>query len=335
MYIRQQEVLSPRPRATKATNFSSAINLTASQIEEKGKIFNEWQDGPFAHLTHVEIPRETASGGFSFSANGYWFNHLLSVSVYCDSLVGISGNQDRDPVVADLVTSGELRFASRGENYAITPGRICIRDTRTSWEFTCAPRTQARVIALPRHALISRVPSSVTLLPAYVADVETAEVRFLLNFLDAIEKSSEDLDGSLATQNMALDACASVFAGMLTKNPQQGLSDHQAALVKAAKNVIENHLDDADLSPSMIARLIGVSLRSIYRSFEAADESIMSFVRRRRLEKAREDLMRRGSTAAVSEVAARWHFSDASHFIRTFKSFYGSTPAVYARNNHA
>ncbi|MFF4211481.1 hypothetical protein ACFYZE_19410 [Streptomyces sp. NPDC001796] len=35
--------------------------------------------------------------------------------------------------------------------------------------------------------------------------------------------------------------------------------------------------------------------------------------------------------AKVSEIAARRHFSDASHFIRNFKSTYGATPAAYLR----
>jgi AraC-like DNA-binding protein len=58
----------------------------------------------------------------------------------------------------------------------------------------------------------------------------------------------------------------------------------------------------------------------------------MAFARRRRLQKAHGELMKLGSTASISEIAARWHFADSSHFIRHFKSFYGTTPAAYLRN---
>ncbi|MDX3072798.1 helix-turn-helix transcriptional regulator [Streptomyces sp. MI02-7b] len=81
----------------------------------------------------------------------------------------------------------------------------------------------------------------------------------------------------------------------------------------------------------MIAGILGVSLRTLHRSFSATDESIMTFMRRRRLQNAHDDLLRCGNPVGVSEIAARWHFSDASHFIRAFKAAYGTTPAAYLR----
>ncbi|MEV8045583.1 helix-turn-helix domain-containing protein [Streptomyces griseoluteus] len=47
---------------------------------------------------------------------------------------------------------------------------------------------------------------------------------------------------------------------------------------------------------------------------------------------AHADLRRLGSTARIPEIAARWQFADASHFIRHFKALYGNTPASYLRN---
>ncbi|AWW35891.1 helix-turn-helix domain-containing protein [Streptomyces cadmiisoli] len=114
---------------------------------------------------------------------------------------------------------------------------------------------------------------------------------------------------------------------------ENGLSGRRAAMVRAAKDAIETNLDKRDLSPAMVARLLGVSLRTLHRSFAASDDSIMSFARRRRLEEAHDDLIRSGATTGISEIAARWHFSDASHFIRHFKSVYGTTPAAYLRNH--
>jgi AraC family transcriptional activator of tynA and feaB len=36
----------------------------------------------------------------------------------------------------------------------------------------------------------------------------------------------------------------------------------------------------------------------------------------------------------VVEVAARWQFSNSSHFIRNFKAAYGISPASYARGTY-
>ncbi|MFE1520923.1 helix-turn-helix domain-containing protein [[Kitasatospora] papulosa] len=99
-----------------------------------------------------------------------------------------------------------------------------------------------------------------------------------------------------------------------------------------AREVIERSIEDPDISPIIIARTLGISVRTLHRSFSTSDESVMSLVRRRRLQRAHEDLVQSGDIAKVSEIAARWLFSDASHFIRNFKSIYGTTPAAYLRS---
>ncbi|MET8788099.1 MULTISPECIES: helix-turn-helix transcriptional regulator [unclassified Streptomyces] len=316
----------------RTTDFKTNMNLTARQVRDTEHIFQEWEGGPFSHLTRLAIPHGSAHG-FKFSANGHLFDSLLSVRVYCDSLTGISGsNLDQDPIVADLVTAGQISFTGKDGTHSVTPGRICIRDTKASWEFSCAPATRVRVVTIPRHLLFSRMRSTKVLNQAYVSDVSAPEVRFLVNFLEAIEKTSNDLDLSISAQNIALDACATLFSGMLSERTELGLQEHPNATLKAAKNVIEKNLDRHDLSPAMVAKTVGVSLRTLHRSFSASNDSIMAFARRRRLQKAHGELVRQGNTASVSEIAARWHFADASHFIRHFKSFYGTTPAAYLRN---
>ncbi|MFD9286638.1 helix-turn-helix transcriptional regulator [Streptomyces mirabilis] len=99
-----------------------------------------------------------------------------------------------------------------------------------------------------------------------------------------------------------------------------------------AREVIERGVEDPDISPVLIARTLGISVRTLHRSFSTTGESVMALVRRRRLQKAHEDLVQSGDIAKVSEIAARWLFSDASHFIRNFKSIYGATPAAYLRS---
>ncbi|MFJ6905067.1 helix-turn-helix transcriptional regulator [Streptomyces griseoluteus] len=315
------------------TDFRNVINLSAQQVYQKDRYFREWEHGPFSHLARLTIPYPSAYHGFKFVANGHLFESLLSVKVYCDSLAGISGSdQDQDPVVADLVTAGKITFRGRRETFTVTPGRICIRDTKASWEFLCTPSTRVRVVRIPRHLVLSHAASPKALSQAYLSDVTVPEVRFLLNFLEAIEKSSGDLGGSTTARSIALDTSAALFAGILSGRPDPQLRDHSNVVLLAAKNVVVRNLDRHDLSPAMVAKMVGVSLRTLHRSFSEPDESLMSFVRRQRLQRAHGELVNLGRQASVSEIAARWHFADASHFIRNFKSLYGTTPAAYLRN---
>ncbi|MFD3492624.1 helix-turn-helix transcriptional regulator [Streptomyces sp. NPDC058690] len=318
----------------RATAFTSAMNLSAQQIGETGHIFAEWEDGPFAHLKRLAIPEPDVTRGFKFAARGHLYEGLLSVKVYCDSLAGLSGSgMEQDPIVADLVSSGALRFAGKYGDNIVGPGQVCIRDARASWQFVCAPGTRIRMVAIPRLLVFPLTRSPKVFDRAYVADSHTPEVRFLMNFLQMVERSSDELDRSVPARNLALDACAALLSGMLSGRSGAALSDHPNTTVEAAKNVIENDLGRDDLSPAMIAQVLGVSLRTLHRSFADSNDSIMAFTRRRRLQKAHDELIAKGGTASVSEIAARWHFADSSHFIRHFKSAYGTTPAAYLRSH--
>lgn len=102
------------------------------------------------------------------------------------------------------------------------------------------------------------------------------------------------------------------------------------ALAQAARDLAARLLPDADLSPAVLARHLNVSVRTLHRAFATCDESFTAYVRRRRLDHARADLAT--GRATVSEVAARWQFSDSSHLIRAFKSRYGQTPTEFVRS---
>jgi AraC-like DNA-binding protein len=103
------------------------------------------------------------------------------------------------------------------------------------------------------------------------------------------------------------------------------------ALAQAAKDLADARLADADLSPATVAAHLHVSLRTLQRAFASLDESFSAYIRRRRLEEAATALAAPGSRLTVSEAAARWHFTDSSHFIRAFKKQYRATPAQFAR----
>lgn len=100
-------------------------------------------------------------------------------------------------------------------------------------------------------------------------------------------------------------------------------------VLAAARAFIEEHLDDPDLTPPTVAGALHVSVRTLHRTFSDADDSVMAYVRRQRLRRARAHLLQ--PRARVAEVAARWQFSDTSHFIRQFKTIYGVTPAAFVR----
>ncbi|MFD5604307.1 helix-turn-helix domain-containing protein, partial [Streptomyces sp. NPDC127064] len=98
-------------------------------------------------------------------------------------------------------------------------------------------------------------------------------------------------------------------------------------LLRDIKAFVEDHLADADLSPASIAAAHHISVRYLHHLFQRDRRSVGAYVRRRRLERCRADLVapalvRRG----VGQVGRRWGFRDPAVFSRAFKSAYGVTP---------
>ncbi|MEV0477801.1 helix-turn-helix domain-containing protein [Streptomyces prunicolor] len=73
-----------------------------------------------------------------------------------------------------------------------------------------------------------------------------------------------------------------------------------------------------DLTPATIARALNVSGRTLHRAF-ADGETVMAYVRRRRLEGARRELGLPCGPFTVADVAARRQFADPSHFRRAHR----------------
>jgi AraC-like DNA-binding protein len=90
---------------------------------------------------------------------------------------------------------------------------------------------------------------------------------------------------------------------------------------------IEARLADSDLSPARIAAGCHVSLRRLHRAFAGSEWSVGSWIRHRRLERCRAELLDPAQDGVtITEIAFRWGFSDAAHFSRSFRDAYGVSP---------
>jgi AraC-like DNA-binding protein len=124
-----------------------------------------------------------------------------------------------------------------------------------------------------------------------------------------------------AVAGAARDAAVELFQGLVDDR----VVDHTPAILRAAQDFIEDRLA-GDLDAPTVARALHVSVRTLYRAFAEQGSSIMAYVRERRLDRARADLL--SGTRAVSEIAARWHFADGSHFVKAYRKRFGETPTA-------
>jgi AraC-like DNA-binding protein len=155
--------------------------------------------------------------------------------------------------------------------------------------------------------------------------------------------------GTASLVGHLLDAMASQLEGYEPANPAR-LAQHvvgllalmwsdtltaelgwsRSKLLERSKEFIEAHLSDIDLTPDRIAAAQHMSARNLHRLFESEGLTIGGWIRYRRLEHCRVDLVDGAlKDVAVSHIAARWGLWEAAHFSRLFKATYGLSPRSY------
>lgn len=97
------------------------------------------------------------------------------------------------------------------------------------------------------------------------------------------------------------------------------------ALLPQIKAYIDAHLGDLELGPERIARAHFISTRYLHKRFSGEGVSVSEYIRLRRLEMCRRDLL--ATHEPVSLIARRWGLVNPAHFSRVFRAAYGVTPS--------
>jgi AraC-like DNA-binding protein len=124
-----------------------------------------------------------------------------------------------------------------------------------------------------------------------------------------------------------LDLLAAGLATRLDRASVISPEGRQRALLLRVRAFIEEWLGDPELSPRSIAAAHYISIRYLHKLFEAEQTTVADWIRRRRLERCRRDLLDPAQRATpVGAIGLRWGFRDAAHFNRLFRAAYGLPP---------
>jgi len=223
------------------------------------------------------------------------------------------------------VTAGSIRITDAQNDVVVGPGTICVRDFGDDWKYSSDEETTSRLLIFPRQAL-SEV-SFERLISFMTVGSSSPEARLLLAQLDALGETAGTLTSKAAKR--ARNSTLHLIRGILDAElSSEGRSSHTR---NRAERYIDRHLRDPSLDPNSIAKGLGVSLRTLHRTFAETDESVMAYVRRRRLDHARMEMTTQDSSVTITYLAARWQFADAAHFSRAFRQRFGLTPTQYRK----
>jgi transcriptional regulator GlxA family with amidase domain len=95
---------------------------------------------------------------------------------------------------------------------------------------------------------------------------------------------------------------------------------------------IEAVLGNPGLTLGMVAERESVSTRYLQKLFTEAGNSFSHYLRTRRLDRCRTDLISpMHADLSISEICFRWGFNGSAHFSRAFHNEYGLSPRDYRR----
>ena len=140
-----------------------------------------------------------------------------------------------------------------------------------------------------------------------------------------------DLGGKLSRNLLEIFA-SSWFANSGAQCPGTTARRERAAQIIC---YADQHIRDPDLTVDSIADALGLSTRYIQMIFKERGEPLWSYIRRRRLEGCRAELMDPlWRDRSITTVAYEWGFNSTAHFARLFREQFGIAPG-YLRKQAA
>ncbi|MGY4478994.1 helix-turn-helix transcriptional regulator [Bradyrhizobium sp. USDA 3364] len=184
-----------------------------------------------------------------------------------------------------------------------------------------------RIIKIPVANLIPPGAELGELVPRPMLD-ETA-LRPLLEscFRDLIEGNDAPA-ADPAPMVQALAHIALIERGLMRPKSRLAQQALRSAHLSLARRLIRRHLASPALTPTLIAGLLGISVRHLHILFEATENSFSETVTALRLAQSRR-LLRERSGQTIAEVAFACGFESLATFYRLFNASESMTPGDY------
>lgn len=144
-----------------------------------------------------------------------------------------------------------------------------------------------------------------------------------------LTQTADDNDAATkAPLLQAITELALIERGALRPGSRRGQKALRIARLSMAHRLIAQHLAQPDLSPAMVANLLGISLRHLHVLFEAAEMSFSETVTAMRIRESCR-LLRETPERAIADIAQDCGFESLATFYRAFKAAEATTPRDY------
>ncbi|MHA6804392.1 helix-turn-helix domain-containing protein [Salinifilum ghardaiensis] len=240
-----------------------------------------------------------------------------------------------DAVAIFFATQGEAFFFHRGGNESLKPGEAIMYDADLPYTRGFARGLEELVLTVPRSVYCGLTGSGAPREPV-IFPFGTGAQRAAHTLAKLVRRTvAAQLDTATAHAPVSAEVERSVLDLLrpLVVDREAGAGP---CYVAAAKDYIEQHLADPDLSAQGVAAAVGISPRHLARAFADAGLTLRDYLRDRRLDRAWELLTSpEGEERPLGEIAPALGFSSHNYFSRAFKNRFAVTPREARRQDRS
>lgn len=261
---------------------------------------------------------------------------FASLACCAQDLEGLS-TPDRQGLWMYLHQEGQASLMTEDGLHELAAGDLAYGPAGTYFTLSAATDFHAFFIQMPRPLLEGRALFNLVRRVELIRG-ESGLGRIFTILLDSIAGSLDGLtpEDLRPVELALLEFLATCLARVRGDNAPRGETGMQTSLLNRICQHIEANLGDIGLNNLTVAHKMGISPRYVQKLFENAGDNFAHYVRQRRLERCRADLVTpQWENLSITEVAYRWGFNDSAHFSRSFREEYGISPREWRKQGGA
>ncbi|MFI7633493.1 helix-turn-helix domain-containing protein [Nonomuraea sp. NPDC049400] len=248
----------------------------------------------------------------------------------------LDGQAEGELYKIDLMTRGTLVTEQAGRQAVVKPGNFVLIDFTRPGRWSFLDEQNDLVAMLIPHSLLPFSAEQSAQLLATAFSGRSGAGALICRMMRELAVHVDELEASdVARVTATIVDLLTVFLARRLDHEQSPPADTtRNALLTRIYAHIEHRLADPSLTPAKVAAAHHISLRGLQALLESEGHSVAGWIRRRRLERCRVDLLDPARVQEpVATIGARWGFTDAGHFSKVFTRTFGSPPGHY-RDTH-
>ena len=245
---------------------------------------------------------------------------------------------NRPGILEELyVSSGSIKVEFENTSFDLQKGDILIfDDSNPPIKYIVNETARIINIFMPQVVLKSWMPRKYDKLHHTLLKPTDSSNKLLAEYLEMLAKYTTDQKNKPYTKSVVplIMANISMLVFALSELEEKEPNTLKEAQLDLAKQYMLVHISNSQVSPTLVANELDISVRYLHWLFKQTNETVIQFLTRKRIELAQLLLVSSSkSTFNVTEIAFMCGFNDSTHFSRRFKQQVGISPSQFRKNN--